>query len=91
MTCYVDPLLHRGWKMRGHFVKSAHLFTDAQDLAALHELAARIGMKRAWFQDHDRLPHYDLTASRRAQAVCLGAVEVDSRESVRILRKRLGI
>jgi hypothetical protein len=42
--------------------------------------AMRIGMVRAWFQDHPRHPHYDLTEGRRIMAVKLGAVEVKARE-----------
>lgn len=89
MTVYVDPLIHRGWKLRGHLVKSSHMFTDHVELDELHAMAERIGMKRVWFQEHDRLPHYDVTSSRRAAAVAAGALEVDSRESCRILRERM--
>ncbi len=39
-------------------------------------------MKREWFQDDERLPHYDLNERRRAVAVAAGAVEVDRRRVV---------
>ena len=91
MTVYVDPLLARGWKMRGRAVKSSHLFTDQVELDELHAFALRIGLRFEWFQNHDRLPHYDVTPSRRAAAVRAGAVEVDSRESCRIMRARAGL
>lgn len=90
MSVFVDPLLPRGWKMRGRAIKSSHLFTDG-DLAELHELAQCIGLRREWFQQHPRLPHYDVTPSRRAAAVAAGAREVDSRESIRIMRARTGL
>jgi len=32
-------------------------------------------LKRTWFQNK-RIPHYDLTANKRRQAVSLGATEV---------------
>jgi len=62
------------------------MFTDG-DLAELHAMALRIGMKRSWFQDHSSLPHYDLTASRRAAALAAGAIGVDRRETVQIMRR----
>lgn len=84
MAVYVDEILiypnakppfHRG---------SCHMTADSLD--ELHALAAAIGMRRSWFQDHRLAPHYDLTPSRRAQAVALGAVEETWREGV--LRRR---
>jgi hypothetical protein len=70
MACYVDKLAHNGWRLGAN----SHLISDT--LEELHELALRIGMKRAWFQPRSS-PHYDLTASRRAAAIKLGAVELD--------------
>lgn len=57
---------------------SCHLICDG-DLNELHALAARIGMKRKWFQPHGAIPHYDLTEARREEAVRAGAVEIDRR------------
>ena len=75
MAVYVDPLCNHGWRLG----PSCHLFADT--LMELHEFAAKIGMKRAWFQD-ERLPHYDLTRSRRAAAVRAGVVELGRRDAV---------
>jgi hypothetical protein len=88
MTVYVDKLEEWGWMLRGHKVKSCHMFTDNIDLSELHELAEKIGMKQSWFQNHKVAPHYDLTKSRRDLAVSLGAIEVDRTESVRIWKER---
>jgi hypothetical protein len=87
MTVYVDPLCGWGWRLRGHLVDSCHMFSDQVDLAELHDLARRIGMRRRWFQDGST-PHYDLTPSRRAQAVARGAVEVEHRQAVAIWKAR---
>lgn len=87
MTCYVDPLFHRGWKLRGQSMASSHLVTDGE-LFELHALAQRIGLRREWFQDHPRLPHYDLTARRRRAAIEAGAREIGSRELVQLMRAR---
>lgn len=72
MATYVDDLVDYGWKLG----LSCHLLADAEE--ELHELAAKIGMKRSWFQDGDThaMPHYDLVASRRKLAVKKGAIEI---------------
>ena len=88
MAVYVDSLVEWGWVLRGRSVASCHLFTDTLDLTELHAMAAAIGMKRSWFQDKRSAPHYDLTASRRARAVELGAIEVDRRQAAAITRGR---
>jgi hypothetical protein len=33
----------------------------------------RLGLKRAWFQDRSKYPHYDLTKSKRELAIKYGA------------------
>ena len=88
MTVYVDDLANWGWKLRGRTVASCHMFTDSADLEELHRIAAEIGMKRRWFQDHHLAPHYDLTPTRRADAIAVGAVEVDRHRAVEIWRAR---
>ena len=52
-----------------------HLFGDNPD--ELHALAAKIGLKRSWFQGNNlRLDHYDLTPNKRAAAIKAGAIEL---------------
>lgn len=64
--------------------KAGHLI--ANTLTELHTFAASIGLKREWFQDKERHPHYDCTTQRkRNKAVECGAKLVDSREIVKIL------
>ena len=53
-----------------------HMLADS--LEELHEFALKLGMKREWFQDGSA-PHYDLSKTRRALALKLGAVEVPIR------------
>ena len=70
-----------------------HLVTEdwsPAGLEALHSFAARLGLKREWFQDPPGprpMPHYDLRPPKRAQAVRLGAAEVDRRELYDWLRR----
>lgn len=84
MAVYVDQLRDWGWKLG----PSCHLVADTLD--ELHAFAASIGMRREWFQDKRSGPHYDLTASRRAEAVRLGAVELDDDEFIAVLKRVRG-
>lgn len=80
MAIYVDSL------QRWSSGQWCHMATDG-DLSELHAMAARIGLNRDWFQDHKRVPHYDLRPSKRLLAVTSGAVEIDAIELVRKCRK----
>jgi hypothetical protein len=80
LSVYVDGERNRFGRMI-----MCHMFADT--LAELHTMAAAIGMDRAWFQPLS-FPHYDVSLSRRAVAVQLGAVEVDRRQGYEI-RKRV--
>lgn len=72
MTIYVDP---GRYPYRGMIM--CHMMTD-DNLDELHIFAARLGLKRAWFQAHARHPHYDISQGKRAQAIALGAQPVSS-------------
>lgn len=88
MTVYVDTLHDYGWVVQGEHTRSCHMFTDGVDLAELHEMAERIGMRREWFQDKVTAPHYDLKPSYRNAALLQGAVPVDRRTAARLWRAR---
>ncbi len=66
--------------------KSSSHMTVAGDLEALHAMAARIGMRRAWFQDHRLMQHYDLVPARRARALRAGALFVPARLQAEVRR-----
>lgn len=85
MSVYVDNLIAWGWAIRGRKTESCHLIADS--LEELHEFAAKIGMKRQWFQGDGTIPHYDLTPIRRSKAVSLGAVELDRKGFVLKIRE----
>lgn len=82
MSVYVDALREWGWRLG----PSAHLYADT--LAELHSFAARLGLRRTWFQDKPDFPHYDLTAAKRGWAVSKGAREVSRDELVAWVRRR---
>jgi hypothetical protein len=77
---YVDEVRVWPTSIRCFKSGSAHLTSD--DLDALHVMARRIGLRRAWFQD-GRVPHYDLTPARREAAIAAGAVFVPAKEQAR--------
>lgn len=79
----VDDLMQWGWK----YGQSCHMFETTGNLERLHRFALKVGLKRSWFQDHDLLPHYDLTESKRFKAIRLGAVEVDRKTLGKFLKK----
>jgi hypothetical protein len=85
VSVYVDPqmtcLVSRAWR----WPTSCHMFSDSLD--ELHAFAARIGLRRAWFQD-GRFPHYDLNEWRRRMAVKAGVVELDRRAAVEMWRAK---
>jgi hypothetical protein len=65
---YVDELFF--WPGKGEW---CHLWADTTD--ELHEFAEKIGLKRNWFQDKKRFPHYDLRESKRKIALKNGAIQ----------------
>lgn len=78
MTVYVDKLVEyqRGIVREASRVKYwCHMFADTEE--ELHTMAQAIGMRRQWFQPFPThsLPHYDLSQSRRAEALRQGALE----------------
>lgn len=77
MVVYVDPIVPCAPNEKWKWNKSCHLTADTVE--ELHKFASRLGLKRAYFQGHDKNPrhwHYDLTESMREKAVLFGAVEI---------------
>ena len=89
MSVYVDPMFpcmtNANWRWR----ESCHLWADTEN--ELHDFAARIGLRRAWYQKDATLPHYDLTSGRRVKAVALGAIEVSRADFAALIRQRRGM
>jgi hypothetical protein len=71
MSVYVDHLHptipSRNWR----YTQACHMFSDTE--AELHSLAAKLGMKRAWYDVAGQ--HYDLTAHKRTMALMHRAKE----------------
>jgi hypothetical protein len=91
MTVFVDEIrrypkesIKRPAKRWGH--KWSHMWADGP-VDELHAMAAKIGLKRAWFQDKPRHPHYDVIPSKRALAIRYGAIEMCYAEWYKKVRK----
>jgi Protein of unknown function (DUF4031) len=69
MTVYVDDMRARFGRM-----VMCHMIADTE--AELHDMAARIGVERRWYQGD----HYDIALAKRALAVAAGAVEITWRQ-----------
>lgn len=74
MAVYVDE---EGIRWRGR--EWCHLVADSLD--ELHTFAAKLGLRRSWFQAKTHYPHYDVTTSVRLRAIALGARNAD-RETI---------
>lgn len=78
MTVYVDEL--HVWPedfvaapAKRYGTEWCHMWSDHKDPEELHLFAENIGLRKAWFQDHPLLAHYDLTPNKRKQALKKGA------------------
>lgn len=78
MSVYVDHAKNQFGRML-----MCHLVAD--DVVELHAFARRLGLQREWFQNKGRFPHYDISQSKRALAVKLGAVEITNRQLVDLM------
>lgn len=81
LNIYVDELRRARWR----YGKSCHLFTTGS-LDDLHRFAVRLGLKNKWFQHHPGVPHYDLTAKKRKQAIELGAKTTTTKKVKEIIK-----
>ncbi len=64
-----------------------HMLADTD--AELHAMADRIGVSRRWHQKAGtHHSHYDISLSKRAQAVAAGAIEITMRDTGLIVRRK---
>lgn len=99
MTVYVDDV--RIPAKVGRFDATwSHLTADTRN--ELHAFAGHLGLKRAWFQDPAvngkpraepgtlaaEMWHYDVTETKRQQAIRLGAVPIPWRDLPAIIEAR---
>jgi hypothetical protein len=89
VSVYVDPMMEHGGSSTFRWKRSCHMYADTLD--ELHAMARTVGMRRAWFQDKETLPHYDLVGTRRALAVAAGAIEHTCEQMVQFSRSLRGL
>lgn len=85
MSVYVDEAI---FPWRGK--KWCHLWADTVE--ELHAFAAKLGLKRSWFQCPPKASweHYDVSEGMRWQAIRLGAVRTDRYGASYFCAKRAG-
>jgi hypothetical protein len=82
MTIYVDD-----WRQPARVgritARWSHLTVGPHDdIDELHAFAVSIGLRRSWFQDKPwPRAHYDVTESKRQQAIAAGALPITWREA----------
>ncbi len=94
MTVFVDkifeyPLSYVKKEARKFGKKWCHMITDGK-LKELHDMAERIGLRKAFFQSSKHgssSPHYDLIPSKRTLAIRYGAIEISERKLVSIIKE----
>jgi hypothetical protein len=97
VTIFVDSAMIQATVGR-HTSRWCHLMSDQLDPTELHEFAARIGLRRSYFQPGKRLgsptehdpvgDHYDVTEGKRRQAIAAGAVALDQDGFLKLMRIR---
>jgi len=79
MAVYVDAPRHRVGRMI-----MCHMLADSME--ELLAMADRIGVARKWFQPASH-PHFDICKAMRTKAVAAGAIEVDRRQLVDVMKR----
>lgn len=90
MAVYVDPIVvYPGQKHSVFRNGSCHMIADTTE--ELVEMALMIGMRSKWMQDAGtHREHFDLSPSRRMEALKHGAIEISSRELALKIRAKEG-
>ena len=89
MTVYVDDMWRRAMGRFGR-MKMSHMAADTTE--ELLAMADRIGLDRRYLQSPGGWDeHFDVSLSKRAEAIRAGAVEVTMRDMVRGMRVKRGL
>lgn len=80
MSVYVDHSKHGFGRM-----VMCHMIADTPD--ELRSMAEKIGVQLKWFQDRASVPHFDIALSKKAAAIAAGALLVDRREFVDVMKR----
>jgi hypothetical protein len=80
VSVYVDGSAHAFGRM-----VMCHMIADTP--AELRAMALRIGVALRWFQAEASIPHFDIAKSKRAAAIAAGAIELERRDFVAVMRR----
>lgn len=85
MTVYVDDMRRRFGRMI-----MCHMWADSDQ--ELHAFARRLGLQRSWHQAPPaaRWSHYDISLTKKAEALAMGAVLTDKYGPLEHLARRAG-
>lgn len=72
--------------MKARYGRMIMCHMGADSIEELHKMADSIGMKRKWFQNKLRFPHYDICKAKKSLAIRYGALEIPQKEFVKIMR-----
>jgi len=91
MTIYVDDISRYPSRIISNDAKKfgnrwCHMWTDGK-IEDLHEFAKKIKLKKEWFQNNKRMPHYDLVESKRKLALENGAKYMSLKDWYRLKLK----
>jgi hypothetical protein len=85
MTVYVDDVHIPARVGRLNTCWSHLMVGPDDDIAELHAFAAKIGLRKSWFQAKGwPRDHYDVTDSKREAAIAAGAVAIPWRDAARM-------
>lgn len=65
------------------YVRMIMNYMIADSVEELHEMADKIGIKRKWFQNHKKYPHYDICLAKKKLAIKYEAEEISTRELIK--------
>lgn len=82
MAVYVDDMKSPYGRM-----KMCHMIADTTE--ELLEMVDKIGVQRKWIQKTGTpYKHFDIALTKREKAIKLGAIEISSKELVKIIMNR---
>ena len=85
MAVYVDDMYRSPMGQYGR-MKMSHMAADTHD--ELMAMAERIGLNPSWLQDAGtRREHFDVSMTKRREAIAAGALTVSMRELVGLMRR----
>ncbi len=89
---YVDELRETVTSQRWPYTMGCHMIaaggTPEENSAELHAMAKKMSLRKEWVQQsHSKVEHFDLNASKRREAIALGAQPVSSIELLRMKLK----